>query len=158
MILADRLTPGTLGQLIALYEHIVFVQGTLWGIDSFDQWGVELGKGLAPRIAPELTGPPPPVLHDSSTNAAIDWSARAPVTASDTGRPSPAAALSDIWCTDSAGRPTSGWVLGSLQRLSTSREGWLGVPVVGSAVSRSATRRVPRWRRAAPTAGRARWH
>ncbi len=73
MILADRLTPGTLGQLIALYEHIVFVQGTLWEIDSFDQWGVELGKELANRITPELTGDPKPDLHDTSTNAAIAW-------------------------------------------------------------------------------------
>ena len=73
MILADRLTPATLGQLIALYEHIVFVQGTLWEIDSFDQWGVELGKELANRITPELTGEPKPELHDTSTNAAIAW-------------------------------------------------------------------------------------
>jgi glucose-6-phosphate isomerase len=73
MILVDRLTPGTLGQLIALYEHIVFVQGTLWEIDSFDQWGVELGKELANRITPELTREPQPSLHDSSTTAAIDW-------------------------------------------------------------------------------------
>ena len=60
MILADRLTPSVLGQLIALYEHIVFVQGTVWGINSFDQWGVELGKELANRITPELTGEPEP--------------------------------------------------------------------------------------------------
>jgi glucose-6-phosphate isomerase len=73
MILAERLTPSTLGQLIALYEHIVFVQGALWGIDSFDQWGVELGKELANRITPELTGEPEPARHDSSTNAAIEW-------------------------------------------------------------------------------------
>ena len=73
LILSERLTPSTLGQLIALYEHIVFVQGALWGIDSFDQWGVELGKELANRITPELTGEPKPELHDSSTNAAIDW-------------------------------------------------------------------------------------
>jgi len=73
MILAERLTPGTLGQLIALYEHIVFVQGVLWEIDSFDQWGVELGKELANQITPELTGEPDPSRHDSSTNAAIDW-------------------------------------------------------------------------------------
>jgi glucose-6-phosphate isomerase len=73
MILADRLTPSTLGQLIALYEHIVFVQGTVWGINSFDQWGVELGKELANRITPELTGDPAPDLHDASTNAAIAW-------------------------------------------------------------------------------------
>ncbi|MEO6653656.1 MAG: glucose-6-phosphate isomerase [Ilumatobacteraceae bacterium] len=73
MILADRLTPSVLGQLIALYEHIVFVQGTIWGINSFDQWGVELGKELANRITPELTDEPDPAAHDSSTNAAIAW-------------------------------------------------------------------------------------
>jgi glucose-6-phosphate isomerase len=73
MILADRLTPSVLGQLIALYEHIVFVQGVVWGINSFDQWGVELGKELANRITPELTGDPDPDAHDTSTNAAIDW-------------------------------------------------------------------------------------
>jgi glucose-6-phosphate isomerase len=73
LILADRLTPGVLGELIALYEHIVFVQGAMWGINSFDQWGVELGKELANRITPELTGDPDPSLHDSSTNAAIAW-------------------------------------------------------------------------------------
>jgi len=71
-ILADRLTPWTLGALIALYEHKVFVQGTIWGIDSFDQWGVELGKTLAERIAPELEAAEEPALrHDSSTNALI---------------------------------------------------------------------------------------
>ncbi|HYO46895.1 MAG TPA: glucose-6-phosphate isomerase [Gemmatimonadota bacterium] len=71
-ILADRLTPWTLGALIALYEHKVFVQGTVWGIDSFDQWGVELGKTLAKRIAPELEAEEEPDLrHDSSTNALI---------------------------------------------------------------------------------------
>ena len=53
-ILADRLTPATLGKLVALYEHSVFTQGTIWDIDSFDQWGVELGKVLAQRIIPEL--------------------------------------------------------------------------------------------------------
>ncbi|HWL41348.1 MAG TPA: glucose-6-phosphate isomerase [Ilumatobacter sp.] len=73
LILANRLTPSVLGQLIALYEHIVFVQGALWGINSFDQWGVELGKELANRITPELTGTPAPDQHDSSTNAAITW-------------------------------------------------------------------------------------
>ena len=73
MILAERLTPSTLGQLIALYEHIVFVQGTVWGINSFDQWGVELGKELANRITPELSGDPTPSEHDTSTNAAITW-------------------------------------------------------------------------------------
>jgi glucose-6-phosphate isomerase len=61
-----------LGALIALYEHIVFVQGVLWGIDSFDQWGVELGKILADEIVPELQGDDAPRLeHDASTNAAI---------------------------------------------------------------------------------------
>jgi glucose-6-phosphate isomerase len=71
-ILAPALTPSVLGQLVALYEHNVFVQGTVWGIDSFDQWGVELGKQLATRIVPELTaGAPPADGHDSSTNALI---------------------------------------------------------------------------------------
>jgi len=71
-ILADRLTPFTLGALIALYEHKVFTQGIVWGINSFDQWGVQLGKVLAGRIAPELTAQQPPDLaHDSSTNALI---------------------------------------------------------------------------------------
>jgi glucose-6-phosphate isomerase len=72
-ILADDLNPSVLGQIVALYEHIVFVQGTVWGIDSFDQWGVELGKELANRITPELTGTPAPERHDSSTNALIEW-------------------------------------------------------------------------------------
>ncbi|HEX3874275.1 MAG TPA: glucose-6-phosphate isomerase [Solirubrobacteraceae bacterium] len=71
-ILADRLTPGTLGRLVALYEHSVFTQGTVWGINSFDQWGVELGKALARRIADELEAEAEPELtHDSSTNALI---------------------------------------------------------------------------------------
>ena len=71
-ILADRLTPSTLGKLVALYEHVVFTQGVLWNIDSFDQWGVELGKVLAQRIIPELESDSEPVLqHDSSTNALI---------------------------------------------------------------------------------------
>jgi glucose-6-phosphate isomerase len=71
-ILADALTPETLGKLVALYEHSVFTQGAIWGIDSFDQWGVELGKELAVRIAPELQNPSEPALtHDSSTNALI---------------------------------------------------------------------------------------
>ena len=72
VILAERLTPHTLGALVALYEHSVFTQGTVWGIDSFDQWGVELGKALARQIIPELTAPAEPQLtHDSSTNALI---------------------------------------------------------------------------------------
>jgi glucose-6-phosphate isomerase len=73
LILADRLTPSVLGQLIALYEHIVFVQGVVWGVNSFDQWGVELGKELANRITPELADQPDPSLHDGSTNKAIAW-------------------------------------------------------------------------------------
>jgi glucose-6-phosphate isomerase len=71
-ILAERLTPETLGKLVALYEHGVFTQGAIWQIDSFDQWGVELGKVLAKRIIPELeSAGPPPLKHDSSTNALI---------------------------------------------------------------------------------------
>ena len=71
-ILADRLTPAALGALVALYEHKVFVQGAIWAINSFDQWGVELGKALATRIAPELAARhDPPLAHDSSTNALI---------------------------------------------------------------------------------------
>ena len=72
VILAERLTPETLGALVALYEHSVFTQGTIWQIDSFDQWGVELGKVLAQRIIPELAASPePPLSHDSSTNRLI---------------------------------------------------------------------------------------
>jgi glucose-6-phosphate isomerase len=71
-ILAERLTPRILGTLVALYEHSVFTQGVIWGIDSFDQWGVELGKALASRIIPELASESEPELsHDSSTNALI---------------------------------------------------------------------------------------
>jgi len=71
-ILAERLTPETLGKLVALYEHSVFTQGVVWDVDSFDQWGVELGKVLAQRIIPELDGATEPTLgHDSSTNNMI---------------------------------------------------------------------------------------
>ncbi len=71
-ILAERLTPETLGRLVALYEHAVFTQGVIWQINSFDQWGVELGKVLAQRIIPELENPAEPTLgHDSSTNALV---------------------------------------------------------------------------------------
>ena len=71
-ILAERLTPEILGKLVALYEHAVFTQGVIWNIDSFDQWGVELGKVLAQRIIPELENGPEPMLnHDSSTNTLI---------------------------------------------------------------------------------------
>jgi glucose-6-phosphate isomerase len=71
-LLLDRLTPSALGKLVALYEHSVFTQGVIWQIDSFDQWGVELGKALAQRIIPELESKAEPKLeHDSSTNALI---------------------------------------------------------------------------------------
>ncbi len=70
-LLAERLTPFALGALVALYEHSTFVQGTIWNIDSFDQWGVELGKVLAQRTIPELAGAEPGLEHDSSTNALI---------------------------------------------------------------------------------------
>jgi glucose-6-phosphate isomerase len=67
-----RLTPEALGKLVALYEHLVLVQGTIWEIDSFDQWGVELGKVLAQKIIPELESESqPPLARDSSTNAMI---------------------------------------------------------------------------------------
>jgi glucose-6-phosphate isomerase len=71
-ILAEQLTPETLGKLVALYEHSVFTQGAVWHIDSFDQWGVELGKVLAQQIIPELESQTEPALaHDSSTNNLI---------------------------------------------------------------------------------------
>jgi glucose-6-phosphate isomerase len=71
-ILLDRLTPAALGKLVALYEHCVFTQGVVWGVDSFDQWGVELGKALASRIIPELEAEAEtPLKHDSSTNSLI---------------------------------------------------------------------------------------
>jgi glucose-6-phosphate isomerase len=73
VLLLERLTPGSLGKLVALYEHIVFTQGVIWNLDSFDQWGVELGKVLAQRIVPELESPEALELHhDSSTNALIE--------------------------------------------------------------------------------------
>jgi glucose-6-phosphate isomerase len=71
-LLLDELTPAALGRLVALYEHKVFVQGTIWRINSFDQWGVELGKVLAKRIAPELGSPAGPRGHDSSTTALVE--------------------------------------------------------------------------------------
>jgi glucose-6-phosphate isomerase len=71
-LLIERLTPAALGKLVALYEHSVFTQGAIWHINSFDQWGVELGKVLAKRILPELGAKQTPVLaHDSSTNSLI---------------------------------------------------------------------------------------
>jgi glucose-6-phosphate isomerase len=78
VILAQRLTPEVLGKLVALYEHAVFTQGVIWNIDSFDQWGVELGKVLAQRIIPELESKSEPKLgHDSSTNALIRFCRKA---------------------------------------------------------------------------------
>ncbi len=72
VLMAERLTPEVLGALVALYEHIVFTQGVIWSINSFDQWGVELGKVLAQRIVPELEAVGEPELdHDASTNALI---------------------------------------------------------------------------------------
>jgi glucose-6-phosphate isomerase len=71
-ILADKLTPEVLGKLVALYEHMVFTQGTIWSIDSFDQWGVELGKVLAQKIIGELESAEEPALaHDTSTTNLI---------------------------------------------------------------------------------------
>jgi glucose-6-phosphate isomerase len=71
-LMLDALTPAALGKLVALYEHLVFTQGTIWQIDSFDQCGVELGKALAQRIIPELESATEPKLeHDSSTNTLI---------------------------------------------------------------------------------------
>ncbi|MAT66136.1 MAG: hypothetical protein CMN57_10890 [Gammaproteobacteria bacterium] len=72
-LLYRRLDPRTLGSLIALYEHKIFVQGVVWNINSFDQWGVELGKQLASSILPELEGPGPVAAHDVSTNGLINY-------------------------------------------------------------------------------------
>jgi glucose-6-phosphate isomerase len=72
-LLADQLTPETLGKLVALYEHSVFTQGVIWNIDSFDQWGVELGKVLATRIIPQLSQTSAPADHDSSTRALMGY-------------------------------------------------------------------------------------
>jgi len=71
-ILLDKLTPDTLGKLLAMYEHKIFVQGVIWDIFSFDQWGVELGKQLARKIEPELTHKGPVTTHDGSTNTLIN--------------------------------------------------------------------------------------
>jgi glucose-6-phosphate isomerase len=87
MLFIDRLTPAVLGKLVALYEHSVFTQGVIWNVDSFDQWGVELGKVLAQRIVPELTAPTePPLTHDSSTNELIRRYRRLKQPASPSGR------------------------------------------------------------------------
>ena len=72
-IMFRKLTPHTLGALIALYEHKIFVQGVIWRINSFDQWGVELGKTLARVILPELRGDAPVTGHDASTNGLINF-------------------------------------------------------------------------------------
>src|SRR5262249_54957724 len=72
-ILFQKLTPRTLGMLIAMYEHKIFTQGIIWGINSFDQWGVELGKQLAKAILPELTAPGEVTTHDSSTRGLINF-------------------------------------------------------------------------------------
>jgi len=72
-ILLQKLTPHALGMLIALYEHKIFVQGVIWNLNSFDQWGVELGKQLASRILPELHTDAPVGSHDASTNALINY-------------------------------------------------------------------------------------
>ena len=72
-ILFKKLTPRTLGSLIALYEHKIFTQGVIWNINSFDQWGVELGKQLAKAILPELKGPEKVTSHDASTNGLINY-------------------------------------------------------------------------------------
>jgi glucose-6-phosphate isomerase len=71
--LFKKLTPRTLGSLIAMYEHKIFVQGVIWNIYSFDQWGVELGKALAKKILPELRTPDEITAHDSSTNGLINY-------------------------------------------------------------------------------------
>ncbi len=72
-ILVSQITPRTLGRLIALYEHKIFTQGVIWNINSFDQWGVELGKQLASAILPELDGPETVDSHDISTNGLINY-------------------------------------------------------------------------------------
>ena len=72
-IMFQKLTPRTLGSLIAMYEHKIFTQGVIWNINSFDQWGVELGKQLAKAILPELTAPGKVTTHDPSTNGLINY-------------------------------------------------------------------------------------
>jgi len=69
----EMVTPRTLGMLLAMYEHKIFVQGIIWNINSFDQWGVELGKQLAQKIWPELKAPGKVTSHDSSTNGLINY-------------------------------------------------------------------------------------
>ena len=71
VLFLDRLTPAALGTIVGLYEHSVFTQGAIWGIDSFDQWGVELGKVLATHLAAEIAGDDQELQHDASTNALV---------------------------------------------------------------------------------------
>jgi glucose-6-phosphate isomerase len=91
LLLAERLTPTALGSLVALYEHLVFTQATIWNINPFDQWGVELGKQLALRVVDEIESPRKPLHHDSATNAAITWYRKARRKTNE-GAPVPAAA------------------------------------------------------------------
>ena len=78
-ILVQKITPRALGMLVAMYEHKIFTQGVIWNINSYDQWGVELGKQLAKAILPELEGGTPVTSHDSSTNGLInDYKKRRP--------------------------------------------------------------------------------
>ncbi len=78
-ILVQKIDPKTLGALVALYEHKIFVQGVVWNINSYDQWGVELGKQLAQKILPELTSAGEVTTHDASTNGLINlWKKRRP--------------------------------------------------------------------------------
>merc|ERR1712150_396418 len=72
-IMVEKVSPFTLGAMIAMYEHKIFVQGVIWDINSYDQWGVELGKQLAKKIEPELGGPNPVASHDASTNGLINF-------------------------------------------------------------------------------------
>jgi len=72
-IMFDLLTPRTLGRLVALYEHKIFVQGVIWNVNPYDQWGVELGKQLAAHIQPELSGTAQVTTHDASTNGLINY-------------------------------------------------------------------------------------
>lgn len=101
-ILADRLTPSVLGQLIALYEHKVFVQGAVWNIDSFDQWGVELGKVLAKKIEPVLTG----------GEGASSWTARPPRSSRRTAPAGGAEPMTTGRGRCGCGRRTTRWIRG----------------------------------------------
>ena len=111
-ILADRLTPETLGKLVALYEHSVFTQGAIWNINSFDQWGVELGKALAQAIVPELesaggAGARARQLHEQPHPAIPPDAIRSKIVDS--------ANMIDGWCAECASAPL-GWLLGIEER------------------------------------------